>query len=606
MSTYSATIKTDENATEQRVDNCDSVETNNLKPITKEGDKEMQNQDMKTLAQYGDATEDHQDKTKQPTSKVIQTTGGKLSSYPTTCESKPETMNSEDLQTEVSENGDHPQSEKSNHNLKNSPKHELSTPLLPENLPKETTVKNVAENGCDNTIQIEDDHNHPLEESTLKPGTINAEGNIKMKNENLNPTPETIATPLPEGVTEEPRDDTNLHQSIADIINDDADTEPAPAAPYIPGGITREPQSPDQVHLDDVEAITKALEVYMATTDDNGALFGALDKYERLKEVIALKVDDDLQNKEGELTNAIDAAADFTEHLILKMGMIDGTLTSYKVMAGQAWNKAKTLFYAVRKNAPTTTESAVNESGSVITRKTKWSSWIIKHSRTQKSQRYIQVCQQLAQAEDALNYAFLGQERELAMIRVAKDIQIEANGKVTEPIIIGDLIRNHELEFDMSDDPSPTKDQLAQIDFIPFRHRMDKIAQRYNFTYDDLNLNRDLVIEAIQSKPKPFTNEELKQFCIVKRTNGDPNVHLEAILNNDGNREGFPEIDFEKGVKALKPILKQATDIFSYIALPETEIEFDSDSLELVKEIASTFNDIIEKAENSVLTTESE
>lgn len=465
-------------------------------------------------------------------------------------------------------------------------------------------VKDGAENCHESTIQKVEDNNQPLEDSTPKVSTDSAEGAI-MNNENHNSTPETTHTPLPEGVTEEPRDETEPSKITTDIINDRVSGDPA-MRHYMTGDITREPQSSDQLHLDTVEAVTSSLDVYMATTDDKGTLLGNPKLYNSLKEILNLPVNDDLENPLKALDNAIKITASFTESIILKDSTIEGIFTNYKIMVGESMNKIKEIFYLVRNDAPITLESTDNESSDVITRKTKWKPWIIKHSRTQKSYRYLQVCMQLAQAEDALNYAFLGQERLLNLIRVDKNIQIEANDKVTKPINIGNLIQDNEIVFDLSNDPNPTEDQIAQIDFISFHHRMNKMAQLYSFSYDDLDLNRDLVIEAIKTKPKPFTNSQLKELCIIKRTGGDTNVHLEAILNNDASRKHAPEINYDNGIKALKPILQQASDIFSYIAKPGTDIEIDAESLALVNKIIGTFQEIIKTAANSAPTTDSE
>ena len=429
--------------------------------------------------------------------------------------------------------------------------------------PKEPTVKDAAVNGPENKTLTDNDNCQPLEETTPKESTESAcELDLADNNTNQTPSPEASNPPL--------RDD-----------------------------VTIEPQEKWHLPLDTVEKMAGETDSYMNVTDDRGALLGNQELYDRTLDLTNLEISSTMEHAQEILKDATETLKNYFGTLTFLIGVLSGKICFYKIIGGLALNKIQEIFNVVRKNAPDSIDPSCNEHENNITRKTKWGDWVSHEFGIKKSERYIQICKQLTQAEDALEHSFLDEGRIISLIRVGKD----ARSKKDDPILIGQLIQEYGIEFDLSDDPNPTKDQLTQIDYISFHNGMGKMAQLYGFErYEDLDLNYDGVIKAIKRKPKAFTKNEMKELCIIKKNGGDPNNHLEDILNNTGNREGLEELDFENGLRALKPLLKQVESLCPNQNMSEIDLRVDEEYYRVIQSLAENLTTLAATVE--IITTD--
>ncbi|MCK5679308.1 hypothetical protein KAI46_00680, partial [bacterium] len=89
---------------------------------------------------------------------------------------------------------------------------------------------------------------------------------------------------------------------------------------------------------------------------------------------------------------------------------------------------------------------------------------------------------------------------------------------------------------------------------------------------------------------------------IIKKNGGDPNNHLEDILNNTGNREGLEELDFENGLRALKPLLKQVESLCPNQNMSEIDLRVDEEYYRVIQSLAENLTTLAATVE--IITTD--
>ncbi len=329
-------------------------------------------------------------------------------------------------------------------------------------------------------------------------------------------------------------------------------------------------------------------------TDDQGQLLGDQALFEELKHLSQADLSKGNDSSKN-LISAIETIKVFVHKHDLAFAATMGVFTCYGILLGLTLNKIKDRFKVIRQQSSVTEPTVPNQ----IVKGTSWETWILTCLGIGRSRyRNLQNFMQLAKASDSLQYAFIGTERLLQLNRVATDL----NENGSEPVSIGNLIHENGITFDLTEnnDLDLSPDQKAQIDLISFKHRMAKVANEQNFgSYDELELDQNTVLEAIMTKPKPFTNSEMREICIIKNANGDTNIHLNKIVNCDNNREALPEVNLINRLSALNSaqnqfslILTSLTDANSSRTLTETEILSMQDIRQKIDEILTQANSV--------------
>ena len=342
----------------------------------------------------------------------------------------------------------------------------------------------------------------------------------------------------------------------------------------LPEGVTPEPQAADQLHLEVVNETAGEIQTYLEVSDDRGQLLGDQKLFENLKLLSQTDLSGDSESTD-DLTSAVETVKQFIQKNDLSLAATSGVFTYYGVLLGLTLNRIKSKFMDIRSHSTVTESTEANQ----IAKKTSWEIWILACLGIEKSRyRNLQNFMQLARVPDAIQYSFIGTERLLQLNRVAKDLNENDN----EAVSIGNIINDNDISFDLTenDNYNVSTDQKASIDFISFKHRMTKIAIQYDIsTYDELGLDYASVIEAIISKPKPFSKSEMREICLIKNAGGDTNIHLSKILNCDANRDGLVQVILDNNLNSLKTaqnqfslILTSLHDISSSRTLTEPEI----------------------------------
>jgi len=299
--------------------------------------------------------------------------------------------------------------------------------------------------------------------------------------------------------------------------------------------VTDEPQDPEHLHMSLLGESPVLREVYIAVSDDKGALLGDESLEERVKAIIEefRNPEEDAPEKSNEerLAELKEVSTEYAKQINVTGSIQDGALTKYRIRLGLLFRYQKKL---------------VKETGR------EWIEWFTENY-DEKHLRSIQDFMALAEMPNIIRYAVFGKER---LILIRRQLGKKKGFNVDEDPI-GDFLRKHEIRFDPeTEDAGPEDDgpiDSWRVD-IDAAIAMEKIWRAERKQDLKLDLDRGLIREIIGMNI-PVNTGMIRDMMLLKRHGANVADYLQRRYVNGGGVE-VPEARTIENNRMLEDIPK--------------------------------------------------
>ncbi len=203
---------------------------------------------------------------------------------------------------------------------------------------------------------------------------------------------------------------TNRSEEVVEEINIITGVEDAAATP-LPEGVTAEPRNEEEMHINLIREWPNAVQVYLKVSDDAGEVLGSKVLERKVKTFCDQYADPKAEIKDP--AKVIEDAKELATNYILQINMVEsgliGTTTKYRIRGGMVFIILKRMVKA--------------------TKGPKWIEWFKEHFDGREF-RSIQDYMRLAKIPGIIRYAVFGKERLLEILRQLS----EADKQTDDPI----------------------------------------------------------------------------------------------------------------------------------------------------------------------------
>lgn len=349
---------------------------------------------------------------------------------------------------------------------------------------------------------------------------------------------EILQNPLdPEAPNSNPEDTVNVDATNTPPTEGTASAAGSDAAETnLPDGVTDEPRNEEEMHLKYIKHSPSALYDYLAVSNDNGEFLNDTQIEESVTACIREYKDKEVHEleKPAVVISRIQTLQKLYIEKMTRAGNIaDGILTKSGIRRGSLLNIEKKLL------------------------KMKGKEWIAHYTETYgaKSLRSAQDYMALARTPEIIRYAVFGKERLMEGLRAIKVLGIE---KDKDPM--AKLLDEYQIKFIPEDDQSEeTLTALKQgIDYAVAVTKIQKAEEKNEQT---LGIEPDQVKRLVASGI-PVNNGFIKDLFIIKNEEGDVQSHLAKLIGEDGELdEMLPRIKKLNEVPNFVDGLKDAVEI---------------------------------------------
>jgi hypothetical protein len=293
----------------------------------------------------------------------------------------------------------------------------------------------------------------------------------------------------------------------------------------LPEGVTEEPRNDEEMDLGLIKDSSSLIEVYLAVSDDEGELLGdkVLEKEvtDFIEQYQQIKVEE-IGNLDAVLNALRGLYKGYSKKINTADSISSGTITKYLIRQGMLLNIEKRLTKASNKQ------------------------WIDHFAETygRKHLRSAQDYMALARIPNIIRYAVYGKERLVEIVRAVKALKLSGDDTIAS------FLDKHNIHYNPED--NETEESLAElkieIDAAIAMTKIKKIEEERQYT---LGVRVDLIKKLIGLGIR-IENGIIGDMVIVKESSGDVNQHLENvyIMGGQGNSlvrptkkvQGFPKL----------------------------------------------------------------
>jgi hypothetical protein len=308
-----------------------------------------------------------------------------------------------------------------------------------------------------------------------------------------------------------------------------------------PENVTEEPRNDEEMHLKYIKHSPAMVDVYLAVSDDDGALLDDRDIERKvilaIKEYGSKKVDD-VPNAERVVQEIQALSRQYNKRINRRDSIFGGATTKYRIREGMLLNIEKKLLKKDKKQ------------------------WVTHFNATygEKRLRSAQDYMKLARTPNIIRYAVYGKEILMEILRSITILGIES----ADPI--GAFLDHYNIPFD-AENPD-NKNTMIELRWeIDYAIAMTKIKKAENKNDFKLGVEEDLIRKLINLGVK-IDNGLIKDLIIIKKADGNINEHLEDLYlsGGDGNAQ-LPQI---KRVTGLPRLVEGLKDTVKYVEENDT------------------------------------
>jgi hypothetical protein len=280
----------------------------------------------------------------------------------------------------------------------------------------------------------------------------------------------------------------------------------------LPEGVTEEPRNEEEMHMKYIKDSPLLVDVYLSVSNDNGCLLGDEKLEETVKSFIKEFKDKEIHelDKPAVVLSQLRSLVNIYYERLKRAGYItDGIQTKSGIRRGALLNIEKRL---VRKDGK---------------------DWVAHYIDTycKRSLRSAQDYMALARTPNIIRYAFIGKERCMECIRAIKTLKIESDDPV------GLFLEKYHIAFDPenSQDEETMTDLKLGIDSAIALTRIEKEEQQVGI---ELQIDPDYIKKLIENGIA-INNAFIDDLFIIKGEDHDVIEHIKSLIGEDGNEDSL-------------------------------------------------------------------
>jgi hypothetical protein len=338
-------------------------------------------------------------------------------------------------------------------------------------------------------------------------------------------------------------------------------------ATELPTDVTEEPRNEEEMHLKYIKNSPALVDVYLKVSDDEGQMHGEPDLEAQVKAFIDQYKDkkvDEIENADSVIEELKRLYGSYSILVNKSEAICNGMVTKYRIRQGMLLNIEKKL---LRKDGK------------------QW----VDHFNQAYGSRYLRSAQDymnLAKTPNIIRYAVYGKERLMEIKRAIKELEISAD----DPIAA--FLEKYDIPYNPED--SQSEDTMmglkVEIDYAIAITKIKKIERKKELEFE---LDFDLLKRLIGLRIK-VDNGFLEDLLIIKMAGGDVNRHLEDVYISGGKGHqllepikkvtGFPRLVSD--IKTTVEYVSQHNDLADRIE--SSKIDELEQSIAALKELVAS------------------
>ena len=346
--------------------------------------------------------------------------------------------------------------------------------------------------------------------------------------------------------------------------------------------ITIEPQGPEQTSLESFKASPKeTVEAYIKVSDDNGIILGDMDMEEKAQQYCQM-LSGEISDEDAKdiTTKGKDFCLEYFTKINFADHSVNGIITKYRLRWG--------MMLLLQKKAL-----------KQMDRSNRWEVWF-SENYPDEHKRSAQDYMRLAKIPNIIAFAVLGKDRLMALSRLLEaEFGKDLSGAKDSADPLGEYLRLYKINFDFNKVGTMDDEELAKIDFLYLKKRLQDFADNKGLKVEDLNISDEVLLNTVKSLSRPLTNAHFNNMLMVKQAGGNVDTYLKNMLLSSGTTTP-PEIYFRDQVNKLPSIVNLFASILEYLGSDETASSaIDLETIEALEAKIQSLKEKIEEKEQS-------
>lgn len=323
-----------------------------------------------------------------------------------------------------------------------------------------------------------------------------------------------------------------------------------PVAAQLPEGVTEVPRNEEEMHLKHIRKWPNAVQVYLKVSDDAGEVLGNKVLERQVMQFNSRYADPkvEVKNPEKVLKSAKKLAGRYTLQINMVESGLTGTITKYRIRQGQ--------LFLIMKNLVKASEGP------------KWIEWF-RDNFDGREFRSVQDYMRLAKVPGIIRYAVFGKERLLEILRQLgdddwKERQKDSGEKEVDPV--GAFIERNGIDF------NPTE----EVDAQELRIEADIAINHQKLRTGGIEEITKAKVEALVRNGKEVESYHIRELKAAKEVGNDVVEKFEEILASDGKLKPLMTPDrkatvFKKTADRFIKVMESAIEDAEYRGQVSTE-----------------------------------